>query len=403
MTYQETIEYLFQQLPMFQRVGAAAYKANLNNTHALCNLLGNPQDRLRFVHVAGTNGKGSVSHMTAAVLQAAGYKTGLFTSPHMKDFRERIKVNGALMERDAVVAFVEQYASDWQTLQPSFFEITFAMALWYFERSEVDIVVLETGMGGRLDSTNVVRPLATAITNVGFDHMQFLGDTLEAIASEKAGIVKTGVPIVLGNMVENARKVIEARALAVRAPMHMAPKTLNRESDLKGPYQGENMATAVTLLGVLREKGLKIGEDAVNEGLRTVVQRTGLLGRWQLLATEPTAIADCAHNEDGLRMVLEAIKSTDYHNFHFVLGFSGDKDIESVLPLFPKLANYYFVAAKVPRAMDAEELKERAAKFGMRGEAFSSVRKAYEAARLYAGKRDLIYIGGSVFVVAEIV
>ncbi|MGF1564168.1 MAG: bifunctional folylpolyglutamate synthase/dihydrofolate synthase [Flavobacteriales bacterium] len=404
-TYSETLDFLFSQLPMFQRVGAAAYKADLNNTLALCSMLGNPEQHLRFVHVAGTNGKGSVSHMTASVLQEAGYKTGLFTSPHLRDFRERIRVNGKLMEREAVVSFVERYRSDWSHLKPSFFEITFAMALWYFEREKVDVVVLETGMGGRLDSTNVVKPEVSVITTIGFDHVQFLGNTLAAIAGEKAGIIKPARPVVIGVLPREALEVVIATAGERKAPLVESARYDDPlpKLDLAGPYQEDNARTALTTIDVLRRRGYTISDEAIAAGMGKVVKNTGFRGRWQILGEKPLTIADCAHNEQGLRMVMRELARYDFHDLHFVIGVSGDKDLSAVLAMLPKTATYYFTAADVPRALPADQLQALAGEHGLTGEYFPNVRKAYEAARLYAKPNDVIYIGGSVFVVAEVV
>jgi dihydrofolate synthase/folylpolyglutamate synthase len=403
--YKETLDFLFSQLPMFQRVGAAAYKADLTNTIALCRLIGNPEQQLRFVHVAGTNGKGSVSHMTASVLQTAGYKTGLFTSPHLRDFRERIKINGQKISKEAVVNFVEQFRDDWAAIRPSFFEITFAMAVWYFKQEGVNIVVLETGMGGRLDSTNVVRPEVCAITTIGFDHMQFLGETIPAIAGEKAGIIKPTVPVVLGALQPEAHEVMLAKANSVHAPVFESRDFLGKvpELDLKGPYQRLNAPIALGLCHVLQQRGFRLTDADIAQGLSAVVANTGLLGRWQKLSEKPLTIADCAHNEEGLALAMRALSQYDFHNLHIVIGVSGDKELTGIMKLLPREANYYFTAADIPRALPADELQILAERFGLRGEVFSSVRKAYEAARMYAKPNDLIYIGGSVFVVAEVV
>jgi dihydrofolate synthase/folylpolyglutamate synthase len=403
--YKETLDFLFTQLPMFQRVGAAAYKADLTNTIALCRLIGNPEQQLRFVHIAGTNGKGSVSHMTASVLQTAGYKTGLFTSPHLRDFRERVKINGQKISKEAVVNFVEQFRDDWAAIRPSFFEITFAMAVWYFKQEGVNIVVLETGMGGRLDSTNVVRPEVCAITTIGFDHMQFLGDTIPAIAGEKAGIIKPAVPVVLGALQPDAHAVMLAKAKAVHAPVVESIDFTQHvpELDLKGPYQRFNAPIALGICNVLRQRGFAISDEDISRGLGAVVANTGLLGRWQTLSEKPLTIADCAHNEEGLTLAMRALSQYDFHNLHIVIGVSGDKELSGIMKLLPQEANYYFTAADIPRALPADELQVLAEQYGLRGESFSSVRKAYEAARMYAKPNDLIYIGGSVFVVAEVV
>lgn len=404
MDYQETLDYLFGRLPMFQRIGAAAYKADLSTTLELAEITGNPQKDLKFVHIAGTNGKGSVSNMCASVLQEAGYETGLFTSPHLKDFRERIRLNGQKIPREAVIDFVANYRHAWEPLNPSFFEITYAMAMWYFREIKAEIVVLETGMGGRLDSTNIVKPELSIITNIGLDHTQFLGDTLAKIASEKAGIIKLGIPVVVGDMQPEAAAVIRDRAGACASPLYsIAEHTINVPPlDLKGPYQDHNARLTILALKVLQDKGWKIEAEHVVQGLSKVAENTGFAGRWQELSSSPLTIADCGHNYDGLAITLKELEKLQKENLHFVIGMSSDKDISPILSLFPKSASYYFCAADIPRAMSADTLSDQAANFGLRGEVFESVRKAYEAARIYAGKDDLIFIGGSVFVVAEV-
>lgn len=405
MTYRETLEFLFSQLPMFQRTGGAAYKADLSNTVALCKMIGNPEKKLRYVHVAGTNGKGSTSHMIASVLQEAGFSTGLYTSPHLKDFRERIRIDGETISEDAVVAFVEQYKDEWKSIQPSFFEITVAMAFWYFEKEKVDIVVLETGMGGRLDSTNVVTPEVSVITSIGMDHMQFLGNTIEAIAGEKAGIIKPLKPTVIGDLPKRAEEVMQRTAAERRSKLYYSEDLQGAVPpiSIKGPFQKKNAKTAITALMVLREKGYAIEDEHIRDGLMHVVENTGLKGRWQVLSEQPMTITDCGHNEEAIRVIIDALDEVASDVKHFVLGFSGDKDLKPILEMFPKDASYYFVAADIPRALPADELKEIASEFGLKGESYPSVRKGYEAARLYAQKTDLIYIGGSVFVVAEVV
>lgn len=405
MTYRETLEFLFSQLPMFQRTGGAAYKADLSNTVALCKMIGNPEKKLRYVHVAGTNGKGSTSHMIASVLQEAGFSTGLYTSPHLKDFRERIRIDGETISEDAVVAFVEQYKDEWKSIQPSFFEITVAMAFWYFEKEKVDIVVLETGMGGRLDSTNVVTPEVSVITSIGMDHMQFLGNTIEAIAGEKAGIIKPLKPTVIGDLPKRAEEVMQRTAAERRSKLYYSEDLQGAVPpiSIKGPFQKKNAKTAITALMVLREKGYAIEDEHIRDGLMRVVENTGLKGRWQVLSEQPMTITDCGHNEEAIRVIIDALDEVASDVKHFVLGFSGDKDLKPILEMFPKDASYYFVAADIPRALPADELKEIASEFGLKGESYPSVRKGYEAARLYAQKTDLIYIGGSVFVVAEVV
>ena len=390
---------------MFHRVGPAAYKPGLDNTWALLELVGNPQIGLKTVHIAGTNGKGSTSHMIAAALQLAGYKTGLYTSPHLKDFRERIRINGVMMPEDAVVEFVNQYHEAWQSIQPSFFEITVAMCFWYFKREGVEIAVIETGLGGRLDSTNVIDPEVAVITNIGYDHMNLLGDTIEKIAAEKAGIIKPKKPVVIGAMREEAREVMIETALRHQAPMIDAsriPSALVPDGALKGQYQIENRATAFMALRVLAALGWNVNEEHIAQGFERVVELTGLLGRWQKLNDAPLTIADVAHNEDGIRTVLAQIQQTPHKRLHFVLGVVGDKDVSRVLKLLPPAATYYFCKADIPRGLDAQLLKKQALEFQLVGESYSSVKLAYDAAVLCAAEDDLVFIGGSIFTVAEV-
>jgi dihydrofolate synthase/folylpolyglutamate synthase len=390
---------------MFHRVGPAAYKPGLDNTWALLDLVGNPQVGLKTVHIAGTNGKGSTSHMIAAALQLAGYKTGLYTSPHLKDFRERIRINGVMMPEDAVVEFVNQYHGAWQSIQPSFFEITVAMCFWYFKREGVEIAVIETGLGGRLDSTNVIDPEVAVITNIGYDHMNLLGDTIEKIAAEKAGIIKPKKPVVIGAMREEAREVMIETALRHQAPMIDAssiPSALVPDGALKGHYQIENRATAFMALRVLAALGWNVNEEHIAQGFERVVELTGLLGRWQKLNDTPLTIADVAHNEDGIRTVLAQIQQTPHKRLHFVLGVVGDKDVSRVLKLLPPAATYYFCKADIPRGLDAQELKKQAFECQLFGETFVSVQRAYEAACANAAQDDLVFIGGSIFTVAEV-
>lgn len=390
---------------MFHRVGPAAYKPGLDNTWALLELVSNPHVGLKTVHVAGTNGKGSTSHMVAAALQVAGYKTGLYTSPHLKDFRERIRINGIMIPQEEVVTFVNEYHHDWQAIQPSFFEITVAMCFWYFKRVQVDIAVIETGLGGRLDSTNVIVPEVSVITNIGYDHMNLLGDTIEMIAAEKAGIIKTGRPVVLGAMREEARYVMLRTAENAKSPVIdstiIAAQRIP-ESALKGIYQQENRATAFMALRTLAAMGWQLSEEQIAHGFEQVVELTGLLGRWQKLNDKPLAIADVAHNEDGIRIVLEQIRQTPHKKLHFVLGLVGDKDVTRVLQLLPSSAVYYFCKADIPRGLDAESLKRQAAEFHLIGEFYTSVKRAYESALSAATTDDLVFVGGSVFTVAEV-
>ena len=390
---------------MFHRVGPAAYKPGLDNTWALLELVGNPQIGLKTVHIAGTNGKGSTSHMIAAALQLVGYKTGLYTSPHLKDFRERIRINGVMIPEEEVVAFVNEYHEAWQSIQPSFFEITVAMCFWYFKRAGIDIAVIETGLGGRLDSTNVIVPEVSVITNIGYDHMNLLGDTIEKIASEKAGIIKSKTPVVIGAMRPEAREVMIQTAFQQHAPMidaALISSTLIPSAELQGHYQIENRATAFMALRTLAALGWRVNEEHIAQGFQQVVELTGLLGRWQMLHDSPLTIADVAHNEDGIRTVLEQLQRTPHKQLHFVLGLVGDKDVTRVLKLLPQSATYYFCKADIPRGLDAEMLKEQASEFQLRGESYSSVKQAYETACGAANDDDLVFVGGSVFTVAEV-
>lgn len=389
---------------MFHRIGPAAYKPGLDNTRALLRLVGNPETSLKCVHVAGTNGKGSTSHLIASVFQEAGYKTGLYTSPHLKDFRERIRVNGEMISEDAVVEFVEMYKDQWKEISPSFFEITVALCFQYFQKEKVDIAVIETGLGGRLDSTNVVSPEVSVITNIGFDHMNLLGDTIEKIAGEKAGIIKQNCPVVIGSMRNEAENIMRLKAIEMSVPIFSATDIdVVPDSSLNGIYQEQNKRTALAALRVLQNsEKWNIPEDAVNKGFLNVIKNTGLSGRWQILQQNPTAIADVAHNEDGINMVLKQLAEMKFNQLHFVLGMVSDKDISKVLKLLPKDAIYYFCKADIPRGMDAEDLKNLATTSGLHGKTFDSVKSAYEAALSDAHKDDLVLVSGSIFTVAEV-
>ncbi|MCB0761972.1 MAG: bifunctional folylpolyglutamate synthase/dihydrofolate synthase [Flavobacteriales bacterium] len=404
MDYPETLDYLFAQLPMYQRSGPAAYKASLDTTHAINDMLGNPHVGLKTVHIAGTNGKGSVASMIASVLQEAGYKTGLHTSPHLKDFRERIRINGEMIPHDEVIRFVEEYRTKWKPLQPSFFEITVGMAWWYFKRMEVDIVVVETGLGGRLDSTNVIIPEVSVITQIGMDHMNLLGNTIREIAAEKAGIIKPGIPVVLGVMEEEALDVLNQRAAECQIVVHMARDAGDDlpQTALGGMFQKYNVQTAMSALKVLKKNGWNISFEHVVNGLAQVLKNTGIKGRWQQLGESPLIFADGAHNVDGIQVILKEIERLHFTDLHVVLGVVKDKDLASILKLLPREASYYFCKADVPRGMAPEDLQEAALEYGLKGEIYPSVRRAYEAARLYATREDLIFIGGSFFTVAEI-
>jgi dihydrofolate synthase/folylpolyglutamate synthase len=428
VTYKETLAYLYQQLPMFHRVGAAAYKANLDNTYAICNMLGNPERRLRCIHVAGTNGKGSTSHMLAAVLQSAGFKTGLYTSPHLKDFRERIRINGKMIPRKTVTDFVEKHRAGFEKIQPSFFEWTVGLAFDYFAQQNVDIAVIEVGLGGRLDSTNVIDPLVSVITNISFDHKNLLGNTLKKIAGEKAGIIKPGRPVVIGETQPEVKAVFLHKAKTAKAPITFADQQIllkagkrtgkklpvrivrsapgfsgTLQSELTGHYQLKNIAAVLQAIAELRRQGLKITAAAVRKGISGVTALTGLQGRWQTLARKPLTIADTGHNEAGIREVLHMLKQTPHRRLHVVLGMVGDKDIRNILKLLPQKATYYFCRAGIPRALDAGELQKMALRAGLRGENCGTVKKALKAAQNKAGKGDLVFVGGSTFTVAEVI
>lgn len=428
MTYTETLDFLYHSLPVFQHIGGSAYKPGFDNVVALEQELGEPHRRFRSVHVAGTNGKGSVSHMLAAVLQAAGYRTGLFTSPHLKDFRERIKVNGQMISEEEVVNFVEQYREAIDRIQPSFFEITTAIAFDYFAREQVDVAVIEVGMGGRLDSTNVIRPLASVITNISWDHAQFLGDTLEKIAGEKAGIIKEMTPVVIGESQIESQLTFITRAKECSAPILFADQLyrvvdrqyvgVNQQQftiesrldgetfalavDLLGDYQRKNILTVLTTLDVLNGSGgLTLPREAVVEGLASAAATTGLSGRWQVVNKAPLTVCDTGHNEGGLREIVAQIARQHYRKLYMVLGFVADKDLDNVLPLLPKEAHYLFTRAGIERALDEKLLAERAAAYGLLGEMLPNVTAAVKRARELASPEDMIYIGGSTFIVAE--
>ena len=404
-TYQTILDWLYAQLPMYQRTGGAAYKIDLEQTIKLASYLGNPQEKFRSIHVAGTNGKGSVSHMIASVLQEAGLKVGLYTSPHLKDFRERIRINGQMISKEAVIEFVKHHRMYFETEQLSFFEMNVGMAFDHFARERVDVAVVEVGMGGRLDSTNILTPALSVITNIGWDHMRFLGNSLEEIAGEKAGIIKKDVPVVIGETLPETQPVFAAKAREVGAPIRWAEEEEVPifESDLKGDYQVVNLRTATTALYWLKDLGWSIPEEAIRNGLANVVRNTGLKGRWQVLATSPKVICDTAHNEAGLTWVMNQLMTEPHDQIHLVLGSLSDKDLKRILPLFPTDAIYYFCKPDVPRGMDASELQQAAKAYGLIGKVYPSVHSAYDAAFEAASDQDVIFIGGTTFVVAEVV
>lgn len=395
---------MYSQLPMFQRVGPAAYKADLSNTQALCEVLDHPENSFRSVHIAGTNGKGSVSHMIASVLQEAGYKTGLYTSPHLKDFRERIRINGQMIPEEKVVTFINNHKDSFKDIGLSFFEMTVGLAFDYFRQEEVDIAVIETGMGGRLDSTNVLQPVLSVITNIGYDHMQFLGDTLEAIAKEKAAIIKTGIPAIIGETQEEVKQVFIDKANEVDTCLSFAdqgPDT-DIESPLAGEWQKRNLKTALIALSKLKDQAFTITQSQIKAGFAKLTENTGLRGRWQVLNEKPLAICDIGHNLDGIREAMGMIEKTPHQRLHFVLGMVADKNVDIVLEHLPKDAIYYFCRADIPRAMEAKELQVRSYLHNLHGNIYDNVRGAYDNAMKNAGNNDLVFVGGSTFVVAEI-
>jgi dihydrofolate synthase/folylpolyglutamate synthase len=429
MNYIETIKYMYEQLPMFQREGKIAYKADLSNTILLAKSLNYPENKFMSIHVAGTNGKGSVSHMIASVLQHAGYKTGLYTSPHLNDFRERIKINGEMVAEKFVVDFIARNIKNIETIQPSFFEMTTLMAFEYFAGENIDIAVIETGLGGRLDSTNIIAPLVSVITNISYDHMDILGNNLSSIAKEKAGIIKKGIPVIIGEKNPETTEVFETKAIQEDAKIIFAQEkylTLSASNDefnsqlvdvlniggnsnskykldLLGSYQQKNIVTVLAALDELANAGIIINNEIIYDGLKTAAITTGLKGRWQILGKNPTIIADTGHNEDGIKHLIQQINNTSHDKLHIVFGMVKEKDFKKILSLLPKNANYYFTKADIPRALDENVLLEEAKTIGLSGNSYVSVQKALNAAKKSAGKRDLIFIGGSTFVVAEII
>lgn len=404
MTYKETLEWLYNQLPMFQKVGGAAYKKDLTNTLALTNHLGNPHTKFKTIHVGGTNGKGSTSSMLAAILMEAGYTVGLYTSPHLKDFRERIILNGKPISQKYVVNFVANNKDFFAEYSLSFFEMTVGLAFQYFADQKVDVAIIEVGMGGRLDSTNIITPLVSVITTIGFDHMQFLGSTLEAIAGEKAGIIKPNVPVIIGEYTKETKAVFEAKAMQENATLIFAQDNeyADYPSELKGNYQNQNKQTVVATCRVL-EKHFNLTETHIKKGIANVVSLTGLKGRWQIIQEKPKVVCDTAHNSQGLALVMQQIKQELFDNLHIVLGVVNDKDLGSILPLFPTDATYYFCKPAIERGLDASVLQSTAATYGLKGKTYTSVKLAKKAAIRHSTANDFIYIGGSTFVVAEVV
>ncbi len=436
MDYAETLQYLYTQLPMFTRVGASAYKEDLTNTIELCKRLDNPQDKFKSIHIGGTNGKGSTSHMLAAVLQTAGYKTGLYTSPHLRDFRERVRINGEMISEQQVIDFVTDHQKDFETISPSFFEMTVGLAFDIFAKEKVDIAVIEVGLGGRLDSTNIITPLLSVITNIGWDHMNILGDTLQLIAGEKAGIIKHGVPVIIGEYQPDIANIFLQKAAKEEADISFASDdfevelkvesekfkvksrdlidlqiqsnnsqltTYNLQLDLTGSYQLKNIKTVLSAVEQLREQGFVITDEHLQIALRQVKTLTGLHGRWEVLSTDPLTICDTGHNPEGIQEVLKNIAATPYQHLHFVIGMVNDKDISKVLSMLPTDATYYFCKPDIPRGLEAESLKHQAESFGLLGEIYPNVKAAYQSAQKNAQKGDLVFVGGSTFVVAEVV
>jgi len=427
MDYPQTIEYLFTRLPLFSRIGAAAYKADLTNIRLLSQSLGKPEKKFKSIHVAGTNGKGSTSHMLAAILQKAGYKTGLYTSPHLRDFRERIRINGRMIPQQQVTEFTERILSLADQIEPSFFEITVAMAFDWFATEAVEIAVVETGLGGRLDSTNIILPEVSVITNISYDHMDLLGNTLQQIALEKAGIIKEGIPVVIGEEQPEVKEVFIKVAEEKKSTLSFASKLRfpddwktnghflevelteshnnhkkNFQLDLTGLYQLKNLVTVAEVISILNQQGFEISDAAMQLGLKQVKSLTGLHGRWDILHTHPLVVTDVGHNEEGMKVIANQIENTTYENLHIIIGMVKDKAIEELLRPLPLMATYYFTRAQIPRALPETELASRAAALGFKGNSFVNVKQALEAAALAAGPKDLILICGSVFLAGEV-
>ncbi|HVW15363.1 MAG TPA: folylpolyglutamate synthase/dihydrofolate synthase family protein [Mucilaginibacter sp.] len=436
MDYKTTLDYLYSQLPMFTRDGPSAFKKDLSNTIELCKRLGDPHKKFKSVHIGGTNGKGSTSHMLAAVLQTAGYKTGLYTSPHLKDFRERIRINGEMISEQDVINFVADHKQDFEEIKPSFFEMTVAMAFDAFAKEKVDIAVIEVGLGGRLDSTNVITPLFSVITNIGWDHMNMLGDTLQLIAGEKAGIIKPGIPVIVGEYQPEVAYVFKEKAEQGNSSIRFASdewnvelkderrrandlfhehldiivskkdselKTQDLGLDLTGTYQLKNVKTVLSAVEELRRHGFVVTDEHIETALKQAKTLTGLHGRWEILSQHPLTICDTGHNPEGITEVLQNIGRLRYQNLHFVMGVVNDKDISKILAMLPGDATYYFCRPDIPRGLDAESLKLKAESFGLHGEAYPSVKAALHTAQNNAGENDLVFIGGSTFVVAEVI
>lgn len=404
MKYTDTVNWMFQQLPMYQNKGKSAFKKDLSNTIKLSVHLNHPEQQFKSIHVGGTNGKGSTSHMLASILQEAGYKVGLYTSPHLKDFRERIKINGQVVSKQFVIGFIKRNKTFLETNNLSFFEMTVGMAFDYFAKQKVDIAIIEVGLGGRLDSTNIITPELSVITNIGFDHVQFLGDTLEKIAGEKAGIIKQNIPVVIGQTQDETKEVFSSKAKSTNSEIYFADQLVEEvlESDLKGSYQEHNKKTVIQSVTVLRQLGYDISNSNLKKGLLNVVKNSGLQGRWQVLQQQPKIVCDTAHNKEGLSYTMQQLQAESYNKLHIVFGVVSDKDLDGIISLLPKQASYYFCKPNVQRGQDEELLKEYFLSKGFTGNSYSSVNEALHTAKLNANTDDLIYVGGSTFVVAEV-
>ena len=408
MNYKETVEFLYTKLPYFTRDGKSAIKKDLTNTIKLCEVLNNPHLSFKTIHIAGTNGKGSVSNMLSAVLQNNGYKTGLYTSPHLKDFRERIRIDGVMITEEYVIDFVERIKPHLETIQPSFFEITVALCFDYFAQNKLDIAIIETGLGGRLDSTNIISPLLSIITNIGYDHMDLLGNTLSLIAYEKAGIIKQYTPVVIGESIPETKSVFLQKAKEQNADIYFAEEDINPNCsegsfDLTGHYQVKNRNTVFKSLEILTQLGFKLDLNKTMEALQNVKTLTGFRGRWDVINSEPKIIADTGHNIDGIQYIINQLKSEKYHQLHMVIGMVKDKDRTAILSLLPKEATYYFCSPNIPRGLEAKVLEQEANLLGLNGSSYQSVEEALNSAKSKAQNTDLIFVGGSTFVVAEII
>ena len=405
MNYTDTVNWMFNQLPMYQHKGKSAYKEDLSNTILLAKHLNNPEHKFKSIHVAGTNGKGSTSHMLASILQEAGYKVGLYTSPHLKDFRERVKINGTCISKQFVIQFIKRNKLFFEANTLSFFEMTVGLAFDYFAKQNVDIAIIEVGLGGRLDSTNIITPEVSVITNIGIDHTQFLGNTIQAIAKEKGGIIKSNIPAIIGETQIETKPIFTELSKSLNTPIYFADQLIKEvyNSDLKGSYQKHNIKAAVCAINELQKKGFVVSENTIKKGLLNVVNNTGLLGRWQVLHENPKVICDTGHNREGLTYVMQQLSKETYKTLHFVVGMVNDKNLDTIIDLFPKDATYYYCKPNILRGLDASVLQEHFAEKGYKGGVYNSVVEALKFAMKMARKEDLIYVGGSTFVVAEII